>query len=39
VLRIAVVCTGALLLMALGLYFGLARQDQAGPISGASSQS
>jgi len=34
-LRTAVVCTGALILMALGLYFGLSRQDREGPVSGS----
>jgi hypothetical protein len=34
-LRTAVVCTGVLLLMALGLYFELSRQDQASPVGGS----
>jgi hypothetical protein len=34
-LRTAVVCTGVLLLMALGLYFGLSRQDSASPVGGS----
>ena len=33
--RNAVVCTGVLLLMALGLYFGLSRQDQGSPVGGS----
>ncbi len=33
--RTVAVCTGALLLMALGLYFGLARQDAPPPVEGA----
>jgi hypothetical protein len=36
VLRTFAVCTGVLLLMALGLYFGLARQETAAPADGAS---
>jgi hypothetical protein len=35
VLRTAAVCTGVLLLMALGLYFGLSRQDSASPVGGS----
>ena len=31
VIRTAVVCAGVLLLMAFGLYFGLSRQEAAGP--------
>lgn len=33
--RNVVVCTGVLLLMALGLYLGLARQDQGSPVGGS----
>jgi hypothetical protein len=35
VFRTAAVCTGVLLLMALGLYFGLSRQESAGSGEGA----
>jgi hypothetical protein len=35
ILRTAVVCAGVLLLMAFGLYFGLSRQEAAGPSEGA----
>jgi transcriptional regulator GlxA family with amidase domain len=34
-LRTVAVCAGALLLMALGLYFGLAHQESAAPVEGA----
>ena len=33
--RTVAVCTGALLLMALGLYFGLTRQEAPPPVEGA----
>jgi hypothetical protein len=33
--RTLAVCAGALLLMAIGLYFGLARQESAAPVEGA----
>ncbi len=33
--RTVSVCIGALLLMALGLYFGLARQEAPAPVEGA----
>jgi hypothetical protein len=33
--RTLALCTGVLLLMALGLYFGLARQESAAPSDGA----
>lgn len=34
-LRTAALSTGVLLLMALGLYFGLSRQDNASPVGGS----
>jgi hypothetical protein len=34
-MRTVAVCVGALLLMAIGLYFGLARQESAAPVEGA----
>ena len=34
-MRTVAVCAGALLLMALGLYFGLAHQDSSAPVEGA----
>jgi len=34
-LRAAVVCAGVLVLMALGLYFGLSRQEAAAPAEGS----
>ena len=33
--RTLAVCAGALLLMALGLYFGLAHQESSGPVESA----
>jgi hypothetical protein len=33
--RTFAVCVGALLLMALGLYFGLAHQESSGPVESA----
>ena len=33
--RTLVVCAGALLLMAIGLYFGLAHQESTAPVEGA----
>ncbi|HXU60558.1 MAG TPA: hypothetical protein VN962_02585 [Polyangia bacterium] len=36
-IRTAVVCTSVLLLMVLGLYLGLSRQDSAGHGEGAGS--
>jgi hypothetical protein len=35
ILRTAAVCTGVLLLMALGLYWGLSRQDGGSPVGGS----
>ena len=35
IIRTAAVCTGVLLLMALGLYLGLERQDNASPVGGS----
>jgi hypothetical protein len=37
--RTLALCTGVLLLMALGLYFGLARQESAAPSEGAAHRS
>ncbi|HXJ20110.1 MAG TPA: hypothetical protein VMT03_07745 [Polyangia bacterium] len=34
IIRITAICTGVLLLMALGLYLGLERQDSASSIGG-----
>ena len=36
--RTLAVCAGALLLMALGLYFGLAHQENAAPVESAAHQ-
>jgi hypothetical protein len=37
--RTLALCTGVLLLMALGLYFGLARQESTAPAEGAAHRS
>ena len=34
-MQMIAVCAGALLLMAIGLYFGLARQESPSPVEGA----